>query len=157
MICPGCALDLAPQAGLPDPIFHSSAECWALYGELAARTQLLRDPAFPHQHAVDAYTAQHVGEAMPPVAAVFALLGLCLALEHGSSGRQVQLAHMKLGRTRRPWPRLLPAQHRFDVRIDDVVAGRAGLRAFMDAAWRAWPHAHAEVRALVTKEALCRR
>jgi hypothetical protein len=45
-----------------------------------------------------------------PIAVAFGLAGLYLHLERGFTGRQVQLAHMKMGRTRRAWPSFtLPA------------------------------------------------
>lgn len=152
--CPGCALRLEPREGLPDPLFHSSAECWALYGELAAWTQALGNPAFPHQHAVDAYTAQHVGSGTPPIAAVFALLGLCLAVERGATGRQVQLAHMELARVKRGWPRLIAPAPRFAITVEDVLrvppgeARLARVREWMECTWKAWAHVHERIRAV---------
>jgi hypothetical protein len=61
------------------------------YQELAAYTLGLHDAAFIHQHIVDAY-AVHV--AMPtdkPIRIAQALVGLYLHVEHGLTGRQVQL------------------------------------------------------------------
>src|SRR5438874_6958054 len=150
--CPGCSLQLEPRAGLPDPLFHSSPECWARYGELAAQTLRLADRAFPHQHAVDAYTAQHIGADTRPISAVFALLGLCMAVERGSTGRQVQLAHMKLGRARCDWPRLLPETSAFEITVEDVLRIAPGrprllrIRDWMECTWKAWAHEQQRIR-----------
>ena len=46
-----------------------------LYSELGFYTLAHRDPAFIHQVAVDAYTAQSANEATKPIALVFALVG----------------------------------------------------------------------------------
>jgi hypothetical protein len=159
--CPGCSIELEPTSGLPAPKFHSSAECWALYGELAATFTLpSRDPAFPHQYVVDAYTAQHVGADAKPIAAVFALVGLCLALERGATGRQAQLAHMELAKIKRDWPCLQPTVHRFDITVRHVLQeptseGKlARIREWMRCTWDAWAHEHQTIRELVRPIAL---
>jgi hypothetical protein len=124
--------------------FHASRECWEKYGELAAWTQSLRDPRFPHQHAVDAYGASHVGPSSKPIMAFFALVGLYFACERGLSGRAVQLAHMELGRAKREWPLLLPPRHLRSVTVVEVLAappGEAREAALMEWArsvWAAW-------------------
>lgn len=153
IICQGCGLALDPIQDLPNPIFHSSAECWAHYGVLAARTLVLDDLGFAHQHAVDAYSVQHIGSESKPITAVFALLGICLALEHGANGREVQLAHMKLAKTRREWPRLIPTTHSFETTIQDVLDADSPdlqrlLREWMKCSWGAWAHEHERIRAL---------
>ena len=77
--CPGCGLELE-ATDWPEPQgFAASRECWQKYGELASVTQALRDPAFPHQYAVDAYAAQHALPDSPPIRTTFALVGLYLA------------------------------------------------------------------------------
>jgi hypothetical protein len=156
MMCPGCSLELEPQPGLPAPKLHSSAECWSLYGELAATfTLATRDPGFPHQHVVDAYTAQHISPETKPIGAVFALVGLCLALERGATGRQVQLAHMDLAKTRRNWPALQPTTHRYEVTVRDVLGAPtpegklARIRDWMRCTWDAWGHEHERIREIL--------
>lgn len=70
-------------------------------------------PFFHHQLCVDAYGAQHSGGSVRPITAVFALVGLYLAVERGFTGRQVQIAHMKLVKKagkRTDWPRLEPPE-----------------------------------------------
>src|SRR6266480_1424634 len=96
------------------------------YHELAAYTLTHGDLTFIHQHVVDAWMAQHADEGTKPIGLTFALVGLYLHLEQGFSGRQVQRAHMQMGRQKRPWPRFaLPAQ-RGAVTAIDVMAAPEG-------------------------------
>ena len=64
--------------------------------ELVPRTLALRlshgDAFFIHQVAVDAYAAQHAGPASKTITIAFALIGLCLLLERGYTGKAVQRA-----------------------------------------------------------------
>ena len=56
--------------------------------ELYAYT-LLRDRSeFIHQHAVDAYAAQHIGKETKPIVLAAALIGLYLFTERGYTGRR---------------------------------------------------------------------
>lgn len=64
--------------------------------DLSYYTLAHRDPSFIHQHIVDAYGAQHADATTKPIALAFALIGLCLYIEEGYSGKQVQRAHMRL-------------------------------------------------------------
>ena len=57
-----------------------------------------------HQHVVDAWAAQYATADSKPIGVFFALMGLYLHLEHGFTGRAVQLAHMKLAQRPEPWP-----------------------------------------------------
>jgi Family of unknown function (DUF5946) len=80
------------------------------YEELCCYTLTHGDPAFIHQHVVDAFAAQAADEQTKPVTLTFALVGLYLHLEKQFTGRRVQLAHMKLARRSRVWPKFpLPA------------------------------------------------
>jgi hypothetical protein len=157
--CPGCGLSLRVSTEpLPAPQFHSSAECWNHYARLAAWTLSLNDATFPHQHAVDSYAAQHIGPETKPIAAVFALVGICLALEHNATGRQAQLAHMVLATPKRDWPRLEPRTTRFDVTVEDVLRvadghGRlAALHKWMQCTWDAWAPEQDRIREIIQAE-----
>ncbi|HKF45810.1 MAG TPA: DUF5946 family protein [Terracidiphilus sp.] len=86
---------------LPEEERGSSDE--SLYHELCAYTLGHGDPAFLHQHVVDAYAAQHAHESGKPIGPVFALVGLYLHVERGFTGRQVQRVHMQLGEDHRKW------------------------------------------------------
>ncbi len=142
--CPGCGASL-PGSGAEGPQgFRASGECRQRYDELAASTLGLRDPAFPHQHAVDAYAAQHASDAMKPITLSFALVGLHLACDRRFSGREVQRVHMLLARQRRNWPAFPVPERRGRITVADVVAAEAGekrqakLLEWACAVWAGW-------------------
>jgi hypothetical protein len=74
------------------------------YNELCLYSLVHTNPAFIHQHVVDAFAAQNATLDDKPIRLAFALVGLYLHVEQGFTGREVQLAHMKLGRAKQPWP-----------------------------------------------------
>lgn len=74
------------------------------YNKLCLYTLSKGDASFIHQHVVDAHAAQTVTENDKPIRLTFALVGIDLHVERGFTGREVQLAHMKLGRAGREWP-----------------------------------------------------
>jgi hypothetical protein len=119
---------------------------------LSAYTLSRGDPEFIHQHAVDAYGAQHAGSGSSNIGVAFALIGLHLALEKGLSGRQVQRAHMQLGSLKKSWPKLEPPSEPAKLTVLDVVNAAHGesrdqmLRQWAKAVWDSWEHAHAWTR-----------
>jgi uncharacterized protein DUF5946 len=127
------------------------------YNELQGYTLLLRDEAFIHQHVVDAWMAQHADETTKPIGLTFALIGLYLHVERGLSGRQVQQAHMTLGRRRRPWPRFpLPADRGSITAVDVIGAAPGAARnqaidAWASSTWRAFEDSRPAVAGLVTE------
>lgn len=84
------------------------------------------DPAFIHQFIVDAYAAQHANAHSKPISVAFALAGLYLHLERGYSGRQVQQAHMRLAKKKRPWPRFTSSTDRGTMTVADVFRATPG-------------------------------
>lgn len=74
------------------------------YDELRSYTLAHADPAFVHQYVVDAWAAQHADASKKPITVAFALAGLCLHLEQGYHGREVQNAHMRLAQRKQAWP-----------------------------------------------------
>ena len=104
--------------------------------ELSYYTLAHPDPAFIHQHVVDAFTAQTADRDTKPIALAFALIGLCLYLEKNYTGKQVQLAHMALARHKREWPKFELPETRGEVTVGDVLSEPAG--AMRDAKIREW-------------------
>ena len=92
-----------------------------------AYTLSLGDGFFSPQLAVDAYAASHALGRPSPITAAFALIGLCLYVEQGFSGRRVQLAHTQLGERRREWPRFEGPAERAANSVLDVMADRPGV------------------------------
>jgi hypothetical protein len=140
-------------AGTDDKFFASNA-CRDLYDELSAYTLTLHDQDFTHQLVVDAYRAQHAGGGAKPIGVVFALAGLCLVNEHDYSGKDVQRAHMRMARARRPWPEFaLPTEEAsmtvLDVLQTGVDARRDAIKKWSAAVWEVWNSEHERVRTLI--------
>ena len=127
----------------------------AAYDELASYTLTHGDPAFIHQHVVDAFAAQHATEDSKTIGVAFALIGLYLHLERGRSGREVQEAHKRLGRKPRQWPTFDPPRTRGEITIHDVVAVAPGperdraIDGWCASVWDSWSGSHERVIALL--------
>jgi len=143
-VCPGCGLVL-PASGFPHPDrFNASGECWQLFSDLSGYTVARQDPAFVHQHVVDAYEAQHAGSRTKNITVAFGLIGLYLALEKGYTGKEIQRAHMQLANVRKDWPRLDPPLRPVSITVRNVLMAAEGpardamIRAWMAAVWEGW-------------------
>ena len=121
------------------------------YEELAYYTLAHPDPGFIHQNIVDAFAAQTATKADKPIKIAFALVGLYLCIVKGQTGRQAQLAHMRLAKYRKDWPRFAPPADRGVIRVGDVIAAAPGvdrdamIRRWCESVWAAWSHVHAEI------------
>lgn len=128
------------------------------YNLLASYTLTHPDPVFIHQHVVDAYAAQYADSKTKPIKITFALIGLCLYLEHGFTGKQVQLAHMKLGRFKKAWPIFSIPSNMGKVSISDVLEAPEGaardamIHTWSASVWSAWKDGHDAVRTIVKNE-----
>lgn len=126
-----------------------------LYNELAFDTLSRTDPFFLHQILVDAYAAQHATTDTKPIGVAFALMGLCLFLEHGYTGKEVQNAHILLAKQSKQWPQFAPPENPGRMTIADVVAVPKGdardaaLKEWARAVWDAWEKDHERVHALL--------
>lgn len=107
-----------------------------LYNELGLYTLAHGDGAFIHQHVVDAFVAQEADENTKPIAVVFGLAGLYLHIERGFTGRQVQLAHMRMAAKRKHWPQISLPEKRGEITIKHVLAAIPGTDR--DAAIESW-------------------
>src|SRR5438132_10744976 len=92
------------------------------YNELCCYTLSLGDPAFIHQHVVDAFAAQHADEQTKPIKLTFALVGLHLHVEKQFSGKEIQRVHMGLARRKRAWPSFVLPNERGNMTVADVLA-----------------------------------
>ena len=92
----------------------------AAYDEVYAYT--MGRPGFILQHVVDAFGAQTATREMKPIRVVFSLVGLYLHVEKKFSGRQVQQAHIELGRRKRAWPAVALPNNRGAMTAIDVLA-----------------------------------
>jgi hypothetical protein len=112
---------------------------------------------FIHQHVVDAYQAQTANENTKPIAITFSLIGLYLYIEKNYTGRQVQLAHMKLSQHKKVWPKFeLPCQGK--ITISDVLKATPGpmrdtmIKEWCASVWQAYKNSHGTVATLVRSE-----
>lgn len=136
------------------------------FHQLTAWTLSLGDREFIHQHAVDAWAAQHADENSSSIGIAFALVGLYLHLEKGFTGREVQRAHMQLaqphgrGPGRKNWPRFLLPARRGSVTVCDVIAAPEHRRAqaldgWCRSVWDAWKESDEAVAELAKEVAEC--
>ena len=155
--CPGCGLNLPDRHLDRADRFNASGECLETYYELTYWTLAQNDGRFIHQHSVDAYEAQHAGGKARPITAVFGLIGLYLTLEKGYTGRQVQLAHIKIASRRKDWPRLHPTARRAGLTVLDVLMAETDaerekmLRKWAESVWKSWEHLHPWIREITHK------
>ena len=155
--CPGCGLVLPKRDLSESERFNASGECLDTFYELTYWTLERRDVRFIHQHAVDAYEAQHAGGKTKPMTVAFGLIGLFLALEKGYTGRQVQRAHMVIARRQRDWPNLEPPSLRAVMTVHNVVEGATDaereelLMQWAASVWGIWEERHPWVREITEK------
>ncbi len=123
--------------------------------ELTYYTLAHGDPRFIHQHAVDAYGAQHLRVGKSTIGGAFTLAGLYLVVEKGFTGRRVQLMHITMGKRSKEWPRFMPPANLGPITVADVVAvdpGAARDERLLDwcrSVWTAWGDDQERVRAMV--------
>lgn len=158
ILCPGCELSLPRmENGWTDPKVNASAECLRLCHELCLYTLPRGDTFFIHQVVVDAYAAQHAGPATKPITVAFALIGLCLLLERGHTGKAVQRAHMRLAARSKRWPSFQSPANRGNVTVADVLAVEPGgerdsaIMRWAESVWTAWEQTHREIRTLINQ------
>ena len=127
------------------------------YDELCAYTLAHQSPDFIHQHVVDAFAAQHADSKTKPIAVAFALVGLCLHLEQGYNGRDVQRAHMTLANRSKTWPVFPLPIERGSVTALEVLAAPASekrdaaIHDWCAAVWKAYAEQAPAVRALLVE------
>lgn len=128
------------------------------YNELASYTLAHPSPSFIHQHIVDAFAAQTADAQTKPIKILFALIGLYLYLEKNYSGKEVQLAHMKIGRTKMVWPKFSLPENRGEITISDVLQKNAGgerdieIRNWCVSVWNAYAASHKEVKSFLDNQ-----
>jgi hypothetical protein len=129
------------------------------FHELSFYTLAHPDKAyFIHQHIVDAFTAQTANDQTKPIGLVFALIGLYLFIEKGYTGRQVQLAHMKIAENKKAWPQHpLPAS-RGEITAAQVQNTSPGpgrdqmIKAWCTTVWDAYADWHPTIATLAKTE-----
>ena len=150
--CPGCGLKLKSKSLSDNKRFNASGACFELFNELSGYTLSNNDERFVHQLVVDAYGAQHAGSPTKNITVIFALIGLCLVVEHGYTGHQVQLLHMRI--PKQEWPKLKPP-HKKVMTIKDVLSVsdyhqmEILIYSWVKSVWALWEAQHNYIRQLV--------
>lgn len=130
------------------------------YHELSAYTLAHGGAEFVHQHVVDAWAAQHATATTKPIQVFFALMGLYLHVDHGWTGRAVQLAHMRLARRIEPWPVGPLPDGRGAMTARDVLeappgpARDAAISRWASDVWDAWAASRDSVDALLRRRGI---
>jgi len=129
-----------------------------IFYELSYYTLAHPDPSFIHQYVVDVFAAQCADQNTKPITITFALVGLYLHLEKNFTGKEVQIAHMKLGNHRQNWPEFKLPDKRGDVTIHDVLAAPEGskrdetINKWCASVWESYIDSHGKVVNLVKRE-----
>ena len=129
-----------------------------MFYKLSCYTQAHPDPSFIHQHAVDAFGAQYADENTKPIGLAFALIGLYLHIEKNFSGREVQIAHVKLAKHRKEWPKFDLPTFRGNITVYDVLDAPRGperdemIHKWCISVWDAYSDSHKKVADLVQNE-----
>ena len=132
----------------------------AAYHELSAYTLTRGDPAFIHQHVVDAWTAQHAHPGTKPIGVFFALVGLYLHVERGRTGREVQRVHMALARVPEAWPVGTLPRTRGALTVRDVLAAPEGsardleISRWAASVWAAYAESRKSVEAVLRRRGI---
>ena len=153
--CPSCGVT-AEDSGDPAPEEHvASAACWAVYGQVLARSYT--DPAYRavHQIAVDAYTAQHAGgtSRREVQAVALCLMTLCLFVEDGVDPAMGPALHKRMVAHRPEFSWLAPPRQNHLMTVGDVLTASDAdqhcrlVREWGRQVWQAWAPHHATVRA----------
>ena len=131
-----------------------------LYSEISYYTLQHGGAAFIHQHVVDAFAAQTATGQDQPIKIVFALVGLYLHVEKLFTGREVQLAHMKLGEKKQSWPVIPLPANRGAITAADVLTAPAGserdaaIHQWCVSVWEAFHHTQPTIEALLHSHAI---
>ena len=104
---------------------------------------------------MDTYAAQHSGLNVKPITTAFALIGLYLTFERGYTGKEVQRAHMILGKVHRQWSLINPPKEKAALTVLNVVLGlteeiyREHINAWGKSVWLLWSPQHENIGKLV--------
>jgi len=124
-----------------------------IFHELSYYTVAHPSPTFIHQHVVDAFAAQTADKDTKPIKITFALLGLYLFLEKDFTGRQVQLAHMKIAtiKNRVEWPKIIYPEGRGSTTVSNVLQSPPGkerdlmIKKWCQSVWEAYSDSQIQV------------
>jgi len=147
---------MAPAVDGPvDPYGGASAACWAAFGQVTLRdfAEFQSPPVL--RLIVDAYMSQHpgLGTAAGRRSVAVHLVGLCLVLERGASGKVVGHTLAQVYPDKRdiaafdpvPWLGEVTVASMLDAH--DLASHSRQARVWAEAVWRAWAAVHPRIRA----------
>ncbi len=150
--CPGCGLKLVSKYLAPGDRYNASGECLELYAEVSYYTLSANDVYFIHQLAVDTFGAQHSGGVTKNITSAFALIGLCLFVEHNYTGRQIQKVHMLI--PKQNWDKIDPPEKvrlktitvASILKADSDAARETAIKKWAKSVWNSWNEHHDTIR-----------
>ncbi len=154
--CPGCGALVPDSDGPAHKYVVAAPGCWAIFGEVTARAYGDFDYPAVHRLTIDAYMAQHPGNAehdrRQRQSVAVHLCGLYLAIEVGMPLPRVTAELRRLTDQQADWPFLpAPLAPRWMTVID--VAGAADLDShaahserWARSVWEAWGPYHEAIR-----------
>ncbi len=92
------------------------------YNQLAFYTLSHKGPNFIHQHVVDAFAIQNANENTKPITIIYALVGIYLHVEKNYTGKEVQMAHVKMTKKSKVFPHINLPSNRGAIKINDILA-----------------------------------
>lgn len=153
-VCPGCGLSTAEGGATTPQEMSASAACFALYGQVLARSYT--HPAYRrvHQMVVDAYAAQHAGGTGRRVvqSTALCLMTLCLFVEEDVDPLEGPALHKRMVAHRPAFTWLAPPSQPGLMTVADVVAATDAfehcklVREWGQQVWQAWVPHHATIR-----------
>lgn len=158
--CPSCGFVCLVMPDAAESPLRASRECYAAYVDLSVYGLERARSDFLHQETVDAYAARHPGPAGTPISTWFALVGLHLSLDQGRTGREVQRAHVRLGRRKDRWPGLSVPDDLRCMNAADVMLHPPGeprdeaLRRWAAEVWQRWTSMHVAIATLCAERGL---
>jgi hypothetical protein len=156
----GCGAPVPQSEGPTHKYVVASPGCWAVYGTLLAREYGAFHYPAVHRLTVDAYMAQHPGNAehdrRQRQSVAVHLCALCLAIEGGLPLPQVTEELGRLTRQRSDWPLLSAPLAPHWLTVVDVIGAAdlaehtARVERWAHSVWEAWAPHHATIRQWAT-------
>lgn len=151
--CPGCGGLFARSEGATHAYMHSSAGCWAKYGDVLAREYANPRLTATHRLSVDTYAVQHPGshDRRAIQSVVLHLARLMMQLENPRPPRETNEVMLGLGPSKSSLPFLEPPASFgltvADIPLDGSLDDHAiAVRTWAEDAWSAWGRHHDFIR-----------
>lgn len=128
------------------------------FHRLSCYTLSRQDAYFIHQLIVDTFAVQHADDTSKPIYSAFALAGLYLHNERNFTGKEVQMAHVRLARHKKNIPSFSLPSARGAITVHQVLETREGserdkaIEQWSAVTWKALNEIHQEVESWLRTE-----